>query len=103
MDDDRLCIGLRVAARLFEPEALAKARANYVIPADAGPEWRVADALGCDMAALEYTLNLTPEQRLEEHTFALNMALEMKAPDRRPNGWFFFSEASQSNLRRYLH
>ena len=38
----------------------------YVCPPDAGPAWRAAYEAGIDMEALEESLLLTPEQRLEK-------------------------------------
>jgi len=49
------------------------------------------------MAGTEYCLKLTPEQRLEEHDFALNIALQIKAPDSPLNGYFILQEAKSSN------
>jgi len=48
---------------------------GYVCPPDAGPEWRAACEYGFDMSLVEDALTQTPEQRLEEHQRALDMAL----------------------------
>ena len=39
----------------------------YTCPLDAGPAWREAYESGCDMAAIEDNLKLTPEERLKKH------------------------------------
>jgi len=44
-----------------------KASRPYVCPPDASPAWREAYEAGCDMAAIEDNLRLTPEERLEKH------------------------------------
>ena len=48
---------------------------GYVCPPDAGPAWRAACEYGFDMSLVEDALSKTPEQRLEEHQRALDMAL----------------------------
>jgi hypothetical protein len=48
----------------------------YVCPPDAGPEWRAAYEAGCDMAALEENLRLTPEERIEKHQRMLDAHFE---------------------------
>jgi hypothetical protein len=52
---------------------------GYVCPPDAGPEWRAACDYGLDMSLVEHALQLTPEQRLEEHQHALDLLLEIEA------------------------
>ena len=48
---------------------------GYVCPPDAGPAWRAACDYGFDMSLVDHALTQTPEQRLEEHQRALDMAL----------------------------
>ena len=51
---------------------------EYVMPPDAGPAWRAASEYGFDMSLVEDALQLTPEQRLEQHQRTLDMVLEVK-------------------------
>ncbi len=52
---------------------------KYVCPPDAGPAWRAAMNYGFDMSLVEDALQLTPEQRLEQHQRALDLIMEVKA------------------------
>ena len=52
---------------MIDEETLAQMNGKYVMPSDAGPAWRAAAEYGYDMSLIEDTLNMTPEQRLEQH------------------------------------
>ena len=56
---------------------------GYVCPPEAGPAWRAACDYGLDMSLVETALELTPEQRLEEHQHALDLLLEIEASRQR--------------------
>ncbi len=63
---------------MIDEETLAQMNGKYVCPPDAGPAWRAAMEYGFDMSLVEDALQLTPEQRLEQHQHALNLVLEVK-------------------------
>lgn len=63
---------------MIDEETLAQMNGKYVCPPDAGPAWRAAMEYGFDMSLVEDALQLTPEQRLEQHQNALNLVLEVK-------------------------
>jgi hypothetical protein len=60
---------------MIDAATLAQMNGEYLMPEDAGPAWRAAAEYGYDMALLEDTLRLTPEERLEQHQRALNTVL----------------------------
>lgn len=68
---------------MIDEETLAQMNGKYVMPSDAGPAWRAAVDYGFDMSLVEDALQLTPEQRLEQHQRALNLILEVKAAGER--------------------
>jgi hypothetical protein len=45
-----------------------RASRPYTCPSDAGPAWRAAYEAGYDMAEIEDSLKLTPEERLHKHS-----------------------------------
>ena len=63
---------------MIDAATLAQMNGEYVMPPDAGPAWRAAAAYGFDMSLIEDALQLTPEQRLEQHQRALDLILEVK-------------------------
>jgi hypothetical protein len=63
---------------MIDEETLAQMNGKYVMPPDAGPAWRAAAEYGFDMSLIEDALQLTPEQRLEQHQRALDLILEVK-------------------------
>jgi hypothetical protein len=63
---------------MIDEETLAQMNGKYVCPPDAGPAWRAAMDYGFDMSLIEDALQLTPEQRLEQHQRALDLVLEVK-------------------------
>lgn len=67
---------------MIDEETLARINGKYVCPPDAGLAWRAAMDYGFDMSLIESTLEMTPEERLENHQQALNMALEVRAANR---------------------
>ena len=68
---------------MLDEKTIAAINGPYVCPPDAGPAWRAACDYGFDMSLVEDALRQTPEQRLEEHQRALDMALAIN-----PNiGW----------------
>jgi hypothetical protein len=72
---------------MVDEKLIAELNRGYVCPPDAGPAWRAACEFGFDMSLVEDALNKTPEQRLEEHQRALDMALALN-----PNiSWDAFS------------
>ncbi|HXT12466.1 MAG TPA: hypothetical protein VN873_12955 [Candidatus Angelobacter sp.] len=64
---------------MIDEETLAQINGKYVIPPDAGPAWRAAAEYGFDMSLVEDALRMTPEQRIEQHQRALDLALEVMA------------------------
>jgi hypothetical protein len=64
---------------MLDEETLAQINGKYVCPPDAGPEWRAAMEAGIDMSLIEHALELTPEERLNEHQRFLNFLLEIRA------------------------
>ena len=52
---------------------------GYVCPPDAGPAWRAACEYGFDMSLVEGALDLTPEERIEQHQRALDLMLDIEA------------------------
>jgi hypothetical protein len=64
---------------MIDPETLAQINGKYVMPPDAGPEWRAAAAAGIDMSSLEHTLQLTPAERIAEHELVLKTLLQIQA------------------------
>ena len=67
---------------MIDEETLARINGKYVCPPDAGPAWRTAMDYGFDMSLIESTLEMTPEERLENHQQALNTALEVRAANK---------------------
>ena len=63
---------------MIDAATLAQVNGEYVMPPDAGPAWRAAVEYGFDMSLVEDALQLTPEQRLEQHQRALDLILEVK-------------------------
>ncbi|MGH7975515.1 MAG: hypothetical protein ACREDS_02080 [Limisphaerales bacterium] len=63
---------------MIDEETLAQMNGKYVMPPDAGPAWRAAMEYGFDMSLIEDALQLTPEQRLEQHQRALDLVLAVK-------------------------
>lgn len=63
---------------MIDAVTLAQMNGEYAMPPDAGPAWRAAVEYGFDMSLIEDTLQMTPEQRLEQHQRALDMILELK-------------------------
>jgi hypothetical protein len=51
---------------------------GYVCLPDAGPAGRAAHESGIDMSLIEDALEMTYEQRLEDHQHALNQILELQ-------------------------
>ena len=64
---------------MIDEATLAQINGPYVCPPDAGPAWRAAAEYGFDMSLVEHTLQMTPEQRIEEHQRALNLFLEIES------------------------
>jgi hypothetical protein len=64
---------------VIDEQTLAEINGLYVMPRDAGPAWRAAVEYGFDMSLVEIALQMTPEQRIEEHQRALNLLLEVEA------------------------
>ena len=62
---------------MLDEKLLAEINGPYVCPPGAGPAWRAACDYGFDMSLVEDALGKTPEQRLEEHQRAMNLALEI--------------------------
>lgn len=60
---------------MIDEETLAQMNGKYVMPPDAGPEWRAAVAFGLDMSLVEHSLSITPEQRFAEHQRCLELVL----------------------------
>jgi hypothetical protein len=63
---------------MIDAATLAQINGEYVMPPDAGPAWREAQAAGIDMSLIECALKLTPEQRLAEHQQVINFLLEVQ-------------------------
>ena len=64
---------------MIDEEILAKINGAYACPPDAGPAWRAAAEYGFDMSLIEDSLQMTPEQRIEEHQRALDLLLEIES------------------------
>lgn len=64
---------------MLDDAAIAVLNRGYVCPPEAGPAWRAACDYGLDMSLVEDALDMTPEQRLEEHQHALNLLLEIES------------------------
>jgi hypothetical protein len=65
-------------AELIDEATLAQMNGQYVMPPDAGPAWRAAYEAGIDMSLIEDALQLTVQQRLEEHQQALNLVFKIR-------------------------
>ena len=63
---------------MIDEETLAQMNGKYVMPPDAGPAWRAAHAAGIDMSLIEYSLKLSPEQRLAEHQQVIEFLIEVQ-------------------------
>jgi hypothetical protein len=64
---------------VLDDATIEKLNLGYVCPLEAGPAWRAACEYGLDMSLVEDALEMTPEQRLEQHQHALNLLLEIEA------------------------
>jgi len=64
---------------VFDDATIDELNRGYVCPPEAGPAWRAACQYGLDMSLVEEALEMTPEQRLEEHQHALDLLLEIEA------------------------
>ena len=60
---------------MLDEKLIEELNRGYVCPPDAPPKWREACEYGFDMSLVEDALQMTPEQRLQEHQHALNMLL----------------------------
>ena len=60
---------------MIDEETLAQMNGKYVMPPDATPAWREACEYGFDMSLIEDALRKTPEERLDAHQHALDLAL----------------------------
>ena len=60
---------------MIDEETLAQMNGKYVMPPDATPAWREASEFGFDMSLIEDALQKTPEERLDAHQHALDLAL----------------------------
>jgi len=56
---------------MIDPNTLAQMNGEYVMPPDAGPAWRAAQAAGIDMALIEENLRRSPWERLQANDRAL--------------------------------
>jgi hypothetical protein len=63
---------------MIDAATLAQMNGEYVMPPDAGPAWRAAQAAGIDMSLIEDAFKLTPEQRLAEHQQVIDFLLEIQ-------------------------
>ena len=63
---------------MLDAATLAQINGEYAMPPDAGPAWRAAHESGIDMSLIEYSLTLTPEQRLAEHQQVINFLIEVQ-------------------------
>ncbi len=57
----------------MDAKTIAELNAGYVCPADAGPAWRAACAMGIDMSLVEQNLELSPWERILQNDRALNL------------------------------
>ncbi|HWD93835.1 MAG TPA: hypothetical protein VG938_15955 [Verrucomicrobiae bacterium] len=64
---------------MIDEETLAQINGKYVMPPDAGPDWKAAAQYGFDMSLVEDALRMTPEERLEKHQRGLDLVLEVIA------------------------
>lgn len=64
---------------MLDDATIDRLNRGYVCPPDTGPAWRAACEYGLDMSLVEEALEMTPEQRLEQHQHALNLLLEIEA------------------------
>ena len=64
---------------MIHEATMAQINGEYVMPPDAGPAWRAAAEYGFDMSLVEDALQMTPEQRLDEHQQLLNFCQEIEA------------------------
>lgn len=64
---------------MLDDATIDRLNRGYVCPPEAGPAWRAAWEYGLDMSLVEEALEMTPEQRLEQHQHALNLLLEIEA------------------------
>jgi hypothetical protein len=62
---------------MIDEATLAQMNGEYVMPPDAGPAWREAQAAGLDMSLIEHSLEQSPAQRLAKHQQALDFVLEV--------------------------
>jgi hypothetical protein len=60
---------------MMDDALIAELNRGYVCPPDAGPAWRAACDYGFDMSLVEDAMQMTPEQRVEQHQRALDMVL----------------------------
>ena len=68
---------------MLDDATIDRLNRGYVCPPEAGPAWRAACDYGLDMSLVENALEMTPEQRLEEHQHALDLLLEIEASRQR--------------------
>ena len=67
---------------MIDEETLERINGKFVCPPDAGPAWRAAMDYGFDMSLIESTLEMTLEERLDNHQQALTTALEVRAANK---------------------
>jgi hypothetical protein len=63
---------------MIDEETLAQMNGKYVMPPDATPAWREAHEYGFDMSLVEEALKKTPEERIDAHQRALDLALAIR-------------------------
>ena len=68
---------------MLDDAAIEALNRGYVCPLEAGPAWRAACDWGLDMSLVEDAVKMTPEQRLDQHQYALNLLLEIETSRQR--------------------
>jgi hypothetical protein len=63
---------------MIDEATLAQINGAYAMPPDAGPAWRAAFEAGFDMSLIEYSLSLSPEQRLAENQQVANFLIQVQ-------------------------
>ena len=63
---------------MIDEATLAQMNGEYVMPPDAGPAWREAQAAGLDMSLIEHSLAQSPAERLATHQQFLDFILDLQ-------------------------
>ena len=85
---------------MLDSKPIEQLNRGYVCPPNAGPAWRSACEYGFDMSLVERAIEMTPQERIEEHQHALNPVLEVESARKQHEQTHSGSRLGSSGLSR---